>query len=234
MEQVRGRLRALALLILFAFAIDPAFFFGSWIYLKVNHIIPPDRFIRDAAFYWADLGVVAASAGLWWVAGSRRVSATRLHSVGLVYEVLICFVIALRTFWEYYRDTGILPNLTWVPAVVILFPLILPAPPRVMLAAAITSAAMAPIALFLLEATGKVTRDSMRTSTRSSVPRLGLGLPIWVRGLSTALAVRSLPPVSWAATVWRRSWGKAAWERCGAPGTACWLGPRPSSSCGLL
>ena len=125
-----------------AFAIDPILFFGGWAALTLNEGLPPPEFYRDAAFYWADIGVVAGSAGLWWVARTRRVSATRLHIVGLLYEVAICFVIAFRTFWEYYRDTGILPNLTWAPFVIILFPLIMPAPPRLMLAAAIAAGAM--------------------------------------------------------------------------------------------
>jgi serine/threonine-protein kinase len=99
---------------------------------------------------------VAASAGLWWVARSHRVSATRLHTLGLAYEVAICFVIAAITFWQYYAVNLMLPNLTWVPVVIILFPLIMPGPPRRMLAAAIGAGATAPVALLLLEVTGKV------------------------------------------------------------------------------
>ncbi len=130
LERVRERLRLLALLMLCAFAIDPILFFGGWAALTLNEGLPPPEFYRDAGFYWADIGVVACSAGLWWVTRTHRVSATRLHIVGLLYQVAICFVIAFRTFWEYYRDTGILPNLTWAPFVIILFPLIMPAPPR--------------------------------------------------------------------------------------------------------
>jgi serine/threonine-protein kinase len=160
LEQVRGRLRVIALLMLFAFALDPLLFFGSWAVLKLNEGPLPSEFFRDASFYWADVSVVIASASLWWLARNRRVPTTRLHTLGLLYEVAICFVLALRTYWEYYRDTGILPNLTWVPAVVILFPLIMPAPPRVMLAAATTAAAMSPLALWLLDRWGKVPVDA--------------------------------------------------------------------------
>ena len=160
LEQVRGRLRVIALLMLFAFALDPLLFFGSWAVLKLNEGPLPSEFFRDASFYWADVSVVIASASLWWLARNRRVPTTRLHTLGLLYEVAICFVLALRTYWEYYRDTGILPNLTWVPAVVILFPLIMPAPPRLMLAAATTAAAMSPLALWLLDRWGKVPVDA--------------------------------------------------------------------------
>jgi len=160
LEQVRSRVRLLALLMLFAFALDPLLFFGGLAVSKLNGTTLPNEVARDAAFYWADLSVVAASAALWWLARSRRVSSTRLLALGLLYEVAICFVMAFRTYWEYYRDTGILPNLTWVPAVVILFPLIMPVPPRRMLAAAIASASMSPLALFLLAHRGLVVADA--------------------------------------------------------------------------
>jgi serine/threonine-protein kinase len=64
-----------------------------------------------------------------------------------------------------------IPNLTWVPAMVILFPLILPGPPRQMLAAAIAAGATAPLGLLVLELTGKVTTmpgDYVRMSVHSA------------------------------------------------------------------
>jgi hypothetical protein len=66
-------------------------------------------------FRLVDLCAVAASAGLLLVARNRKVSAHRLHTLGLAYEILICFVIALVTYWQYYNDKKVLPNLTWVP-----------------------------------------------------------------------------------------------------------------------
>jgi hypothetical protein len=144
---------------LFAFALDPVLFFGNLLVIRLNEGTLSSDLFRDDLFYLADLGVVVASAGLWWVARNRRVSTTRLYRLGLLYEVAICFVMALRTYWEYYRDTGMLPNLTWVPAVVILFPLIMPAPPRLMLAATVTAALMSPLALVILDYWNKVAVD---------------------------------------------------------------------------
>jgi serine/threonine-protein kinase len=74
--------------------------------------------------------------------------------VGLTFEVLVCAIAATSSFWQYYRDTGLVPNLTWVPSIVILFPLIMPGPPRRMLVAAIISAATSPLALLVLDTTG--------------------------------------------------------------------------------
>jgi serine/threonine-protein kinase len=141
---------------LVAFAIDPLLFFGGWAVRTLNGDSAPGDFLRDAAFYWSDLGVVVASLAIWWIARLRRIPTARLYLLGLLYEVTICFVIALRTFWEYYRDVGILPNLTWAPAVVILFPLVLPAPPRTMLAAAFAAGAMPLLALHLLSSWGQI------------------------------------------------------------------------------
>ena len=157
LEQVRGRVRLLALLMLFAFALDPLLFFGGWAVSTLNGTTLPSDFFRNAAFYWSDLSVVVASAVLWWLARGRRVlPSTQLLALGLLYEVAICFIIALTTYWPYYRDKGILPNLTWVPAVVILFPLILPVPPDGCSPLPSRPAAMAPLALLVLDLTGKV------------------------------------------------------------------------------
>ena len=156
LEQVRDRLGLLALLMVLAFAIDPLLFFGGWAVRALNGDAVPGEFLRDASFYWSDLGVVAASITIWWIARARRIPTSRLYLLGLLYEVTICFVIALRTYWEYYRDVGILPNLTWAPAVIILFPLVLPAPPRTMLAAALTAAGTPLLALYLLSSWGQI------------------------------------------------------------------------------
>ena len=86
-------------------------------------------------------------------------------TLGLVYEVVICFVIAFGTIWEYYEVRRNLPLMTWVYAVVILFPVILPGPPRRMLIAAIAAAGTVPLSLALLAARNivPVTADDFLT-----------------------------------------------------------------------
>jgi hypothetical protein len=78
-------------------------------------------------------------------------------------------------FREYYADTGMLPNLTWVP-IIILFPLVLPAPTRLMLGAAIAAGAMQPVAVFLLDWWGKVPAgaDAYVNMTPGSAIAVGL------------------------------------------------------------
>jgi serine/threonine protein kinase len=134
LEQVRDRIGVLALIILIAFAFDPMLYVVIWVLAKLLGY--PAQF-GNLGFRLVDLCAVAASAGLLLVARNRKVSAHRLHWLGLAYEIVICFVIAFVTYWQYYNDKKVLPSLTWVPAVIILFPLVLPGPPRRMLAAAI-------------------------------------------------------------------------------------------------
>jgi serine/threonine-protein kinase len=159
LEQMRGRVRLLALLMLAAFAIDPILFFGAQAIAKLEGRIIPDEVQRDAAFYWCDVAVVAVSAGLWLLARSSRISVIRLRAIGLGYEVVLCFVVAFRTIGEYYRDLGMLPNLTWAPAIVILFPLIMPAPPRLMLPATLAAGSMPLLALVALQWLAQVPVD---------------------------------------------------------------------------
>jgi serine/threonine-protein kinase len=157
-EQIRGRVRVLALLLLVAFAFDPAIYLGNGVAILAGQP-PASDFYRTRALQPINLAAVAASAGLWLVARSPRVSESRLHTLGLGYEIAICFILAMLTFSSHYADHGILPNLTWVPVVVILFPLIMPGPPGRMLLAAAAAGAMSPLALLLLDLTGTVTAD---------------------------------------------------------------------------
>jgi hypothetical protein len=158
LERVRRRVRILALLLLAAFASDlviaAAIVVNTW--LTAGTLLP-EAYTGGARFLWANVFAVAASIGLWWAAGSHRISASRLLTIGLAYEVGICAVIAMASMWSYYRTTGLLPNLTWVPVVVILFPLILPGPPRRILVGALAAAATVPLTILVLHRLGQVT-----------------------------------------------------------------------------
>jgi serine/threonine-protein kinase len=156
LEQVRGRVRLLALLLLIGFAVDPVFYFVGWIVRRfVAHDVPRD-FSDSLGFILADLLVAIASGLVWWVARQGYASPARLHTIGLIYQVVICFQIAYTSQWQWFAKTGTLAPLTWVVTVIVIFPLIMPGPPRRMLVAAILAAATSPLALFLLDRAGKV------------------------------------------------------------------------------
>ena len=154
LEQVRGRVRLLAGLLLFGFGLDPAIFLIGWTIATLSGM--PVIF-GNVGFVLMDCAVVLASLGVWWLAGEGRVSPSRLLTLGLVYEVAICFALAFTAYWQWTLDLGVVPPMTWVPAAIILFPLVMPGPPRRMLAAAVAAGLMAPLALLLLDAWDKVT-----------------------------------------------------------------------------
>jgi serine/threonine-protein kinase len=156
LEQVRERVRLLAVFLLIGFAVDPVLYFGSWAVARLSgYPISPESSVF-LGFQLAQSAACAASAALWWVARNRRISASRLHTLGLAYEIVICFVLAITTFWNDFLKDGALPSLTWIPVIIILFPLILPGPPARMLAASIAAGATAPLALALLDLLNKV------------------------------------------------------------------------------
>ncbi len=169
LDQVRGRLRLLVLLVFIAFAFD------SVVYVVRLIGGAPSSFPAEPWFQLAGLLAALASAGLWWVAGDPRLAPSRLLTLGLGYEVVICFVITLLTQWGYFLSFHRLPNMTWVPVVVILFPLVLPGPPRRMLVAAVLAAAMTPAVMLLLDLSGTVTAtldDYGNASTQAVFPVL--------------------------------------------------------------
>ncbi|MEP6687425.1 MAG: serine/threonine-protein kinase [Gemmatimonadales bacterium] len=153
LEQVRGRVRLLAGLLLIGFALDPAIFALGWIIGTLTGF--PVHFGK-VGFVFTDGAVALASLGVWWLAGEGRVPASRLLTLGLLYEVAICFALAFTAYWEWTLDSGVIPPLIWVPAVIIFFPLIMPGPPRLMLGAAIAAGLTAPLALLVLDHWGKL------------------------------------------------------------------------------
>jgi len=154
LEQVRGRVRLLAALLLAAFAFDPTLFAITWTVSRLTGTAPPPELDKAVPFIMADLTMVAASALVWWLARRDWVSPSRLLTVGLIYQVVICLEIGITMPLLSYRHDGFIPPLTWVPAVIVLFPLIMPGPPRRMLVAAIAAGATGPLGLMLLDLGG--------------------------------------------------------------------------------
>jgi serine/threonine-protein kinase len=92
---------------------------------------------------------IGASGGLLYMAYDRRIRDAIVLYTTLVYEVGVCFVLAIITPQILYAETGHLPLITWVTPLIILFPLIVPSPPRITLVVALLAAATRPVALFL-------------------------------------------------------------------------------------
>ncbi|NOT08982.1 MAG: hypothetical protein HOP28_12355, partial [Gemmatimonadales bacterium] len=139
-DQVRGRLRLLTALFAIAFGVDLFIFVATRLVTAVTDISLPEDAAANGGFQLINLSAVVASLGLRWAAGNHRISASRLHTLGMAYEIGLCFIIAILSYSLFYDSYRILPNLTWAPAVIIMFPLIMPGPPRRLLAAACAAA----------------------------------------------------------------------------------------------
>jgi serine/threonine-protein kinase len=107
---------------------------------------------------------------------SRRLTHLAVLHIALAYEVLFCFVAAVLGTWISYRETGQLPFLTWVTPIIILFPLIVPSPPRVTLIVAMVAAATQPLALVLLDAFAGVPVDTPDLVGTSIGPALAVAM----------------------------------------------------------
>ena len=164
------RVRLLAALLAGAFSFDLVIYLAETL-VAVLQGTPRELRNSSAAFQWVNLAAVGASALLWWTARKGATRPSTLLTMGLMYEVVICATISTVAIWQYYLEFRVILNLTWVPAVVILFPLILPGPPRRVLAGAIAAGATVPLALLVLERTGRVEAsptDYVRTSVHSA------------------------------------------------------------------
>ena len=82
---------------------------------------------------------------------SGALPTSRLQDLSLLFEVILCLTLSVSNPLVFFRDTGVLPTLTWVTPLIILFPLIVPCPPRRTLVGAGLAASTAPFGLWLLK-----------------------------------------------------------------------------------
>src|SRR5262245_46591706 len=100
LDQIRGRVRLLALFLTIGFAIDPVLYFVGYAVAALAHIKPEPEYYKRLPFQLANLGATAASLAVWAVTRHRKLLPSRLLTLGLIYEVIVCFVIAFGTIWE--------------------------------------------------------------------------------------------------------------------------------------
>ena len=85
---------------------------------------------------------------------SRRVRVDTALNVGLVYEVCLCWIISFSAQHAALVQSGQPPEITWTSMVIVIFPMIVPVPPRRLLGASILAGLSAPISLLLLDRVG--------------------------------------------------------------------------------
>jgi serine/threonine-protein kinase len=152
LELARGRIRVLAAFFAVAFAFDPIVYVTA--VSMMRHV--PREAVHSLANQLTFAVMSLVSIGLWFLAGHRRMTMKKLYKIVLEYQVVLCFIVATSMYSQFYADRGVIALMTWVPPIVIAFPLIVPGPPRAMAIAAIVSGAMAPIGLWWIDLTGRV------------------------------------------------------------------------------
>jgi serine/threonine-protein kinase len=153
LEKARSRIRIVGLLALFASGVDTVQMLVSLAIEPADAAGPSFAGLVPLA---ANLVTIVLSAAIVLAAGSPRIRSTRLLDLALVFEVVLCAIISIGNPPSFYEDTGAIPTMTWVTPLIILFPLIVPSPPRRTLITALASALMAPLGLVALDAIGEV------------------------------------------------------------------------------
>jgi serine/threonine protein kinase len=93
------------------------------------------------------VGIVTSIAAAAYLLSGER-PAARVTRVAVAYEIFVSFTLAMSDSWGlgYQAPSA---QVSWVAVVIILFPFLIPASPRVIVAASLAAAAMVPLALAL-------------------------------------------------------------------------------------
>ncbi len=126
------------------------------LFLAVNHLIAPHlHLLPGQVIPWppiADalaLGVVLLSLTVYrWAPRAAR-AGTLLVTVGIAYEIALAFAIGTINQWEPQAVAG---RLSWVCVLILIFPSIVPGPPRRILFGSLIAASMDPVGLAIARA----------------------------------------------------------------------------------
>jgi eukaryotic-like serine/threonine-protein kinase len=91
--------------------------------------------------------VISVATALYFFSGRR--SPARVAAVGLTYEVLLALSLSISEAWA-SRYSGTSSQVSWSAVVIVLFPFLTPARPRLVFAASVLAAAMTPLAMALV------------------------------------------------------------------------------------
>src|SRR5688572_5791748 len=110
----------------------------------------------------AALGAMSSLA-LYLYIRRREREPPRLLRLGLVYMVVTCLAIALVMHIGLPMSEPLLPQISWIGVVLLMFAAIIPIHPREMLVASLIGAAMSPIAMVVTEVHGLSPLDALTT-----------------------------------------------------------------------
>jgi serine/threonine-protein kinase len=126
--------------------------------LVVNHLVAPLLGLpSDQVIPWpiiADVlavGFLGLSLLVYWLAPRAAGIRGRLFTVAMAYEVAMAFAIGVINQWQPVALAG---RLSWICVLILIFPSLVPAPPRTVLLGSLLAASMDPVGLLIAEARG--------------------------------------------------------------------------------
>jgi hypothetical protein len=118
-----------------------------------GYFLSPRDFFRDLAAWSACVFLLTLCFGLWVAAKAPRYSDRFVLYAALGVEVLVCLTLSLSTY-HFYTDRGaLIPHVTWVIPIIIMYPLIIPIPKKPAFWAALASGLTVPSSLLYYELT---------------------------------------------------------------------------------
>jgi serine/threonine-protein kinase len=88
-------------------------------------------------------------------ARSKRITDVTALSIGLVYEVCLCWIVSFAAQHAAIGLVGRAPEITWTSMIIVVFPMAIPLPPRRLLVASFLAAISSPVSLLVLGQMGK-------------------------------------------------------------------------------
>jgi len=185
LEQARGRLRYLALLLSIVLA-------AVVLYVLFQGDRPEYSAASQNVILALYVVCLLMSLALYGLARWAPWSHGTVLGIGLVYEVLQCLLISLGVQWRIWVETGTLPHVTWSSCIIILYPLVVPSPPRTTAGTAVTAAATAPLSIAILQGVGYLPFEPVMYLDSSISPVASVVLAVFgsqvVYGLSRDVA----------------------------------------------
>jgi eukaryotic-like serine/threonine-protein kinase len=143
-----GRLRLICLVIITLWMVG----------LVMNHLVAPLLGLSPSQMIpWPPIADLLAIASLalsllvYWVAPRVAGTWSRLFTIAIAYEVAVAFAVGVINQWQPVALAG---RLSWLCVLILIFPSIVPGPPRTVLIGSILAATMDPVGLLIARARG--------------------------------------------------------------------------------
>jgi serine/threonine-protein kinase len=131
--------------------------------------------------------MVAISAAMAWTARTGRLTPKDLLRVSLVYEVVMAFGISMGDALEPLRPDVPFATISWLCVWIVVFPLVVPAPPRWALAAGLAAATTWPLAYLLSLTLGNPPAPARQLAENLAENYLAVAIAMFTTGLMRRL-----------------------------------------------